>query len=326
MRKLLLPATAAAALLALTAPAASAASPSATPSPSASAPAAGSPSAAASAAGAGSSAPSASSSSSGKPVVNSVGTSFLTATTLAAGQDADVPVSTGDYLYWAFPASEGQTPTVQVKVTLPDAADRHGPQTWTVELFDGLRRRQSCTAGPQSGTAEQTAGTLSMSCTLRQIRSWAEPWDGDPLPGTYYVRLSASDVQQQDLGLAAQVHLHVATKGGADDAQPEGGALKAPLVPPVNPGSTASAAAATPTPTASATHAAAPVAAVTHWYSDLFSGWNTRWWWTAAGGILAALAGVAGYSLTRHPRGRRRPPHAPIPQQSQPTQPQNSWQ
>ncbi|MFI9782154.1 peptidase [Kitasatospora sp. NPDC051984] len=281
MRKLFTLAAPAAALtgLLLLAPAATAASPS--PSPSASG--------------------------SAKPVLNSVGTSFLTATTLAAGQDADVPVSTGDYLYWAFPASEGQTATVQVKVTLPDAADRHGAQTWTVELFDGLRRRQACTAGPQNGTAEQSATTIALSCTLRQIRSWAEPWSGDPLPGTYYIRLSTSDIPQQDLGLASQVHVHVATTGGLNDAQPEGGSLKAPLVPPVNAGSTASGPAATPAPSASAAYAAAPTAEETHWYSDLFSGWNTRWWWTATGGILAALAGVLGYTLTRHPRGHR--PH-----------------
>ncbi|MFJ5232429.1 peptidase [Kitasatospora sp. NPDC088391] len=315
MRKLLTAAGSAAALagLFLLAPGtASAASPAASASPSASGTA--------------------------KPVVNSVGTSFLTATTLAAGQDADVPVSTGDYLYWAFPASAGQTATVQVKVTLPAAADRHGPQTWSVELFDGLRRRQSCTAGPQTGTAEQGAGALDLSCTLRQIRSWAEPWSGDPLPGTYYVKLSTTDIPQNDLGLASTVHVHVATKGGVDDAQPEGGELKAPLVPPVNAGATAApgaGAAATPAPSASAAHAAAPVAEETHWYSDLFSGWNTRWWWTVAGGVLAALAGVLGYTLTRHPRGHRhqpRPAAGPVPHQGQhqhhhPQQQQpNNWQ
>ncbi|BAJ30390.1 MULTISPECIES: hypothetical protein [Kitasatospora] len=312
MRTLRTAAASAAALtgLLLLAPApASAASPSASPSPSASA------------------------SGSAKPVLNSVGTSFLTATTLAAGQDADVPVSTGDYLYWAFPASEGQTPTVQVTVTLPEAADRHGPQTWSVELFDGLRRRQSCTAGPQDGTAEQSAPSLGLSCTLRQIRSWAEPWSGDPLPGTYYVRLSTPDIPQTDLGLAATVHVHVATKGGADDAQPEGGTLKDPLVPPVNAGATAAGPAATPAPSASASHAAAPVAEESHWYSDLFSGWNTRWWWTVAGGVLAALAGVLGYTLTRHPRGHRHHPQrsAPVPPQAGPAphqHPQRSdnWQ
>ncbi|GAA4861804.1 peptidase [Kitasatospora terrestris] len=284
-------------LTALTAPAAVAASPS--PSPSASA----------------------SGGSAAKAPLNSAGTSFLTATTLAPGQDASVAASTGDYLYWAFAASEGQTDTVRVDVELPPSADRHGAQTWTVELFDGLRRRQSCTAGPQNATAEQSAATVTVACTLRQIRSWAEPWSGDPLPGTYYVRLSVGDVPQADLGLAAQVKLHVGAKGGADDAQPEGGSLKAPLVPPVNPGSTAAASApaagASAAPSAGAPHAAAPAEPESHWYSDLFSGWNTRWWWTIAGGALAALAGVAGYRLTRHPRGHR-PTGAPVPRQAAP--------
>jgi len=270
------------------APAAAAASPSASPSPSGSTAA----------------------------VVTAAGTSFLTATTVAPGQDAQVAASTGDYLYWAFAAAEGQTDTVKVTVTLPPAADRHGAQTWSVELFDGLRRRQSCTAGPQDATAETGAASVTMSCTLRQIRSWAEPWSGDPLPGTYYVRLSVSDVQNQDLGLAAQVQLRVTAKGGANDAQPEGGELKAPLVPPVNAGSTA--APGTAAPTAAATsRAAAPAEAESHWYSDLFSGWNTRWFWTVGGGALAALAGVAGYTLTRHPRGHRRPARpAPVPHQA----------
>ncbi|WP_063772137.1 hypothetical protein [Kitasatospora mediocidica] len=263
--------------------------------------------------------PSPSPSSSGPAApASTAGNSFLTATSLAPGQDASVDADTGDYLYWSFAASEGQTPTVTVTVTLPAATDRHGPQTWTTEVFDGLRRRQSCTAGTQSATAAQSAATLTSSCTLRQIRSWAEPWSGDPLPGTYYVKLSVADAPGQDLGLPAQARLHIASTGGADDAQPEGGALKAALVPPVNAGATlapdvTAAPTAAPTATATATAttgllgAAAPAAAVSHWYSDWFSQWNTRWGWTLAGGALASLAGVAGYSLTRHPRRSRRP-------------------
>ncbi|WP_354642012.1 peptidase [Kitasatospora camelliae] len=272
-------------LVALAAPAAVAASPSPSPSGSAS----------------GSLAP-----------AGTAGTNFLTATTLAPGQSADVPVSTGDYLYWAFAASEGQTPTVAVDVALAPSGDRHGPQTWTVEVFDGLRRRQSCTAGPQNGSADQSATSVAVRCTLRQIRSWAEPWSGDPLPGTYYVRLAVGDVPQQDLGLAAQVKVKVTAKGGADDAQPEGGELKAPLVPPVNPGVVGG----SPAPAATAAHAAAPAEPEDHWYSGWFSGWNTRWYWTLAGGALAALAGVAGYKLTRHPRGHRRTPPPAVPRQT----------
>ncbi|MFC8453158.1 peptidase [Kitasatospora sp. NPDC057223] len=279
-------------LAALPAPAASAASPSASASPSA-----------------GSTAP-----------TSKVGTTFLTATTLAPGQDAKVAASTGDYLYWAFAAAEGRTPTVALNVTLAPAADRHGPQTWSVEVFDGLRRRQSCTAGTQNATGEAAAASLALSCTLRQVRSWAEPWSGDPLPGTYYVRLSVTDAPQQDLGLAASVQLHITTRGGQDDAQPEGGSLKAPLVPPVNAGATV-APGTTAVPAAGA-RAAAPVEPESHWYTGWFSGWNSRWFWTVAGGALAALAGVAGYTLTRHPRGRRParygsvPPQAPAPQQA----------
>ncbi|GGV21169.1 hypothetical protein GCM10010495_40770 [Kitasatospora herbaricolor] len=281
-------------LVPLAAPAASAASPS--PSPSAS-----------------STAPS-----------SKVGTTFLTATTLAPGQDAKVSASTGDYLYWAFAAAEGQTPTLSLNVTLAPAADRHGPQTWSVEVFDGLRRRQSCTAGTQNATGEATAASLSLGCTLRQVRSWAEPWSGDPLPGTYYVRLSVADAPQQDLGLAAAVQLRIATKGGQDDAQPEGGSLKAPLVPPVNAGATV-APGSTAVPAAGA-RAAAPVEPESHWYTGWFSGWNSRWFWTVAGGALAALAGVAGYTLTRHPRGRRPARYGAVPPQAQPQGPSQAPQ
>ncbi|MBV6698678.1 peptidase [Kitasatospora aureofaciens] len=282
MRRALRGALAAAALLpalALAAPAASAASPS--PSPSAS----------------GTAAP-----------ATKAGTSFLTAVNLSPGQDANVATSTGDYLYWAFGASEGQTPTVGLTVNLAPGTDRHGPQTWTVEVFDGLRRRQACTAGTQNATGDQNATTLSLSCTLREIRSWAEPWSGDPLPGTYYVKLAVTDVPQPDLGLAASVQLHVSAKGNADNAQPEGGELKAPLVPPAGGG-------------ASTAKAAAPVAPEDHWYTGWFSGWNSRWYWTIGGGALAALAGVLGYRLTRHPRGHRPARYGSVPPQAGTPQP-----
>ncbi|MFF2074589.1 peptidase [Kitasatospora sp. NPDC058162] len=248
-------------------------------------------------------APSPTATASGTPApATKAGTSFLTAVNLSPGQDANVAVSTGDYLYWAFGASEGQTPTVSLTVNLAPAADRHGPQTWTVEVFDGLRRRQACTAGTQNATGDQNTASLTLNCTLREVRTWAEPWSGDPLPGTYYVRLSVTDAPQPDLGLAATTQLHVAAKGNADNAQPEGGELKAPLVPPVGGG-------------ASTAKAAAPVAAQEHWYTGWFSGWNSRWYWTIGGGFLAALAGVLGFHLTRHPRGHRPGHHGPVPPQ-----------
>ncbi|MGW6912819.1 peptidase [Kitasatospora sp. NPDC054939] len=252
--------------------------------------------------------PSASGGSTTAPVTKA-GTSFLTAVTLAPGQDAKVSASTGDYLYWSFGASEGQTPSVGLTVSLAPSADRHGPQTWSVEVFDGLRRRQSCTAGTQNATAEAATASLALSCTLREVRSWAEPWSGDPLPGTYYVRLSLADAPQQDLGLAAAVQLKVTAKGDADNAQPEGGSLKAPLVPPVNPGAAAGA------------KAAAPEEDEDHWYSGWLSGWNSRWFWTLAGGALAALAGVAGYRITRFPRGQRPVRYGSVPPQAGAPQP-----
>ncbi|MEV6975513.1 peptidase [Kitasatospora sp. NPDC093806] len=248
-------------------------------------------------------------SASGTPApANKAGTSYLTAVNLSPGQDADVAASTGDYLYWAFGAAEGQTPKVELTVGLAPSADRHGPQSWSVEVFDGLRRRQSCTAGVQNATADPATGSLALSCTLREVRSWAEPWSGDPLPGTYYVRLSVADAPQQDLGLAASVQLHVTAKGDADNAQPEGGELKAPLVPPAGGG-------------AATAKAAAPEEPEEHWYTGWFSGWNSRWFWTLAGGALAALAGVAGYTLTRHPRGRRPARYGSVPPQSGAPQP-----
>ncbi|WP_406091932.1 peptidase [Kitasatospora purpeofusca] len=248
-------------------------------------------------------------SASGTPApANKAGTSFLTAVNLAPGQDAKVDVSTGDYLYWAFGAAEGRTAKVDLTVSLAPSADRHGPQTWNVEVFDGLRRRQSCTDGTQNATAEQAAGSLALSCTLREVRSWAEPWSGDPLPGTYYVRLSVGDAPQPDLGLAAGVQLRVTAKGDEDNAQPEGGELRAPLVPPVGGG-------------AANAKAAAPEESEEHWYTGWFSGWNSRWFWTLAGGVLAALAGVAGYTLTRHPRGRRPARYGSVPPQSGAPQP-----
>ncbi|MFD5464517.1 peptidase [Kitasatospora sp. NPDC127059] len=247
--------------------------------------------------------PSPTATASGTPApVTKAGTSFLTAVNLSPGQDADVAASTGDYLYWAFGASEGQTPTVSLTVNLAPAADRHGPQTWSVEVFDGLRRRQACTAGTQNATGDQSATSVALNCTLREVRTWAEPWSGDPLPGTYYVRLSVTDAPQPDLGLAATAQLHVAAKGNADNAQPEGGELKAPLVPPAGGG-------------AGTAKAAAPVAEKEHWYTGWFSGWNSRWYWTVGGGFLAALAGVLGYHLTRHPRGRRPGHHGAVPPQ-----------
>ncbi|GAA1858388.1 hypothetical protein [Actinomadura bangladeshensis] len=233
------------------------------------------------------------------PPVGTAGTSFLTATTVQPGQPVRVSASTGDHLYWSFALAAGQTGQVTVTVTLPPAGNRHGAATYTADVFDGLRRRQACTAGPQNATVGADAARADLRCTLRRVRAWAEPWSDDPLPGTYYLRLSASALPEQDLGLPIRADVRITAKDG--DAQPAGGNLKAPLSPPVNPGATLAPDAAAPaSPSGSPTAAGSapkPAERVKGWFS-----WpSSRWWWTLGGGVLAAAAAVAGYSLTRHP-------------------------
>ncbi|MGW4462498.1 peptidase [Micromonospora sp. NPDC004704] len=243
----------------------------------------------------------------GAVTVTKAGTSFLTATGIGAGQPVNVAGSTGDYLYWSFSASSGQTNDIAINVTLPPSADRHGPSTWAVDVFDGLRRRQACTAGAQAPTVPATETTVALNCTLRQVRAWAEPWSGDPLPGTYYVRLSTTDLPEQDLGLPIQVALLV---GASDDDNitPEDGDLKTPLVPAVQPGAIVPAGGTAVTPSTSVSPDPAAQAANEDegfffgWFDGWFDGFSSRWIWTAAGGVLAAVAGVVGFALTRRPR------------------------
>lgn len=224
----------------------------------------------------------------GAATIDQAGTSFLTATPISAGQPVHLDAFTGDYLYWSFNADAGQTTEIAVTVTLPPPEKRTGPSTWTVEVFDGLRRRQACTSGAQTPTATKEATEVALGCTLRRVRSWAEPWSGDPLPGTYYIRLSVIDLPETDLGLPIEVELLIgATDGGvsADD-----GELKAPLVPPVRPGKVIT---ESPEPDPSASPE--PVAArMLDWLPEL----SVRWVWTTIGGVLAAVAGVVGFSLT----------------------------
>lgn len=144
------------------------------------------------------------------PGVASAGTSFLTAVAVNPDQPVHVAAVTGDYLYWSFTAQAGQRPDLTATVALPPAADRTGAQSWTVEVFDGLRRRQACVAGEQSPVAAAGATSVALRCRLRQVRSWAEPWDGDPLPGTYYVRLASTALPDRDLGLPVEVDLTLA--------------------------------------------------------------------------------------------------------------------
>ena len=227
--------------------------------------------------------------------VGSAGTSFLTAVAISPAQPVHVAAVTGDYLYWSFAAEAGQRPDVTATVALPPSADRHGAQSWTVEVFDGLRRRQACVAGEQSPEAAADAATVALRCRLRQVRSWAEPWDGDPLPGTYYVRLSSTVLPDRDLGLPIQVDLLLDAPQG--DTGADQGVLAAPLVPNNRPGSVLPAQ-ATPAPSAGA-------AADENWLPDApdLPALSARWFWTIGGGVLAAVAGLIGFSFTR----RRRP-------------------
>ncbi|GAA0460837.1 hypothetical protein Ade02nite_15220 [Paractinoplanes deccanensis] len=223
----------------------------------------------------------------------SAGTSFLTAAPIEADRPVQVAAVTGDYLYWSFPATAGQQPHLTATVTLPPAADRHGAQAWTIEVFDGLRRRQPCVAGEQSPIAEPAATDITLGCDLRQIRSWAEPSDQDPLPGTYYVRLTSTEIPEQDLGLPLKVDLTLTAEKG--DTGADQGTLAAPLNPVSRPGTVS---ADVPTPAVSPS--ADPDDTSAFSFVPEFS---SRWIWTTTGGVLAAVAGLVGFSFTR----RRRP-------------------
>ncbi|MBZ4323603.1 hypothetical protein [Streptomyces huiliensis] len=202
------------------------------------------------------------------------GTSFRTATAVKQDQKATADGTTGDYLYWQFPAGAGQRPTAKATVKLPEASARHGAATWQLDVFDGLRRRQACAEGERTKRVSQQDTTVTLSCTLRVVRPYAERWSNDPLPGAYYVRLTVADGPDQDMGLP--VHAEVeATAEDAGGKYAEGGELGAPL------------------------HAGA--------VSEPEDGWNGSWWsdrwvWTVGGAVLGALAAIGGYTLTRRPR------------------------
>ncbi|MEU9253053.1 hypothetical protein AB0D66_14540 [Streptomyces sp. NPDC048270] len=212
------------------------------------------------------------------------GTGFRTAAAFRPGQKATADASTGDYLYWVVPVDAQQRLTVKAAVTLPEAKSRHGASTWQLDVYDGLRRRQPCAYGTQTRAAAPEAAAVELSCTLRTVRAGAEQWADDPLPGSYYVRLTVVDVPEEDLGLPlrAAVEASVHEAGGAYAVD---GALSAPLVP-------------------------ATVTGSLREPEDGWSGgwWSDRWIWTAAGGVLGALAGILGYSLTR---GSGRPSRVP---------------
>ncbi|MET8576787.1 hypothetical protein [Streptomyces sp. NPDC005012] len=233
------------------------------------------------------------------------GTSFRSATEIGAGIRATAQGSTGDYLYWSFPADATQRATVRASVRLPE---EHAGQTWRIDVYDGLRRRQACQYGAQSRTAAAGAASVELACVLRTVRGWAEPWADDPLPGTYYIRLSAAGLPVADAGraISAEVQVETADAGGAAAVD---GALSEPLVPGIAlraPSDTTDDATDDATDEGgSSEDAAPPVLAGTAPEDGWSSGrWTDRWLWTGAGGLLAALAGVWGHTLTR---GRGRP-------------------
>ncbi|MFG1839041.1 peptidase [Micromonospora sp. NPDC049175] len=227
----------------------------------------------------------------GATPVNRAGTSFLSATPIAAGQPVRVDASIGDHLYWSFPATAGQVQEISATVTFPKG--RSGASTWTVDVFDGLRRRQACTAGAQTPTVDAAATNVALGCTLREVRPWAEPWSADPLPGTYVVRLSVIDLPEPDLGAPIDVDLLVGTIADRG-ASADDGELAAPLVPNTKAGTVLT---AVPPDEPAADDESDPLA---DWLPDL----GSRWVWTGIGGVLAAVAGVLGFTMTRRPRRR----------------------
>lgn len=232
------------------------------------------------------------------------GTSFRTAKEIEQGQEATADASTGDYLYWSFPADAGQRPTVTAKVKLPESSARHAASTWRIDVYDGLRRRQSCMYGAQSRSAATDATSVELACTLRTVRAWSEPWANDPLPGTYYVRLTAVGLRRDDRGLPFAAELKATSKDIGGSAAVDG-ALAKPLVPGAS------------TDSDDEGDATARAALSTAEPEDGWSSgwWTDRWVWTGVGGVLAALAGIGGYALTRGRgaarRTYRRGPDAP---------------
>ncbi|MGW3142718.1 hypothetical protein, partial [Streptomyces sp. NPDC001139] len=227
----------------------------------------------------------------------SAGTSFRTAAEVDQGQEATASASTGDYLYWSFPADAGQRPTVRATVKLPAS---HAAQTWQVDVYDGLRRRQSCQYGAQTRTAEQGSTTVELACVLRTVRAWSEPWADDPLPGTYYIRLTALNLTTADLGQPVKASVRVDSKdiGGAAAVD---GSLAQPLVPGI----------AVSSKSGSEDGDTSKAAVLSSIEPD--GGWTSGWWsdrwvWTGIGAVLAALAGIGGYALTR---GSGRPTRVP---------------
>ncbi len=110
-----------------------------------------------------------------------------------------------------------------------------------------------------------------------------------------------AELADRDLGMPVEVDLLVSLLGD-EGAPADDGTLKTPLVPPVKAGTILDEQALSPT-------SAQEDAEDGSWFDGIsFTGWipdlSSRWIWTTAGGILAAVAGVVGFAMTRRPRVR----------------------
>ncbi|NUS10968.1 MAG: hypothetical protein HOY69_06110, partial [Streptomyces sp.] len=190
------------------------------------------------------------------------GTNFRTAVAIKQGEQATASASAGDYLYWVVPADAGQNVTVKATVTFGSGsgtAAAHGTSTWQLDVYDGLRRRQPCRYGAQTRTAKADAATVELVCHLRTIRAWADTWSDDPLRGAYYLRLTALDVTEADLGQPFRAAVEATSDGTAGRYSVDGSV--APVV-----------------------SASAPDVAPGDGWAGTW--WSARWLWTAGGGLL----------------------------------------
>ena len=249
------------------------------------------------------------------------GTDFRTATVLRQEQHGTADAATGDYLYWVFPAAAGDAPRVRATIELPRPRSRTGPVTWQLDVYDGLRRRQACTAGTPTKTAATQTERLTLSCRIRAVQPWADTWANDPLSGAFYVRLAALSFPAKDLGLPVHTEVETASEP-ASGARRGGGKLGAPLVPSVRAGTADAADSRAPEAESddaedtedgedagqaaqeSSEEAAEPdddahLALVEPDDGWTGSWWSDRWAWTGGGAVLAALTGIGGYRLTR---------------------------
>ncbi|WP_307721124.1 hypothetical protein [Streptomyces otsuchiensis] len=248
------------------------------------------------------------------------GSGFRTAAVLGESGEGTARATVGEFLYWAFPVAAGHDATATATVTFEDDGARSGPTVWQLDLYDGLRRRQACVGGDATVEAPAAAGEISLSCTLRTVRSWADPWSTDPLPGAYYLRLTAVSLPEEDLGLPVSVAIRAETED-AGGAHAYGGDLGAPLVPTPRAGSLDTGGgddgqdgedgdpASDPETGDDGDDAAQDELRFAGVVSEPEGGWNGGWWsdrwlWTAGGGVLGAFAALGGYALVRHPRSR----------------------